>query len=43
MESVPPRQYGGTGRVVSYLSEELVRQGRDVALFASGEVSLISG
>ena len=36
-ESVPPKYYGGTERVVSYLSEELVRQGHDVTLFASGD------
>src|SRR5579875_457037 len=36
-ESVPPRLYGGTERVVSYLVEELVRQGHDVTLFASGD------
>jgi glycosyltransferase involved in cell wall biosynthesis len=36
-ESVPPRLYGGTERVVSFLSEELVRQGHDVTLFASGD------
>jgi len=36
-ESVPPRFYGGTERVVSWLTEELVRQGHDVALFASGD------
>jgi glycosyltransferase involved in cell wall biosynthesis len=36
-ESVPPRQYGGTERIVSYLTEELVRQGQDVTLFASGD------
>lgn len=36
-ESVPPRLYGGTERVVSYLTEELVRQGQDVTLFASGD------
>ncbi len=36
-ESVPPRGYGGTERVVSYLTEELVRQGHDVTLFASGD------
>src|SRR5438094_1813794 len=36
-ESVPPRQYGGTERVVSYLTEELVAQGHDVTLFASGD------
>jgi glycosyltransferase involved in cell wall biosynthesis len=34
-ESVPPRLYGGTERVVSYLTEELVKQGHDVTLFAS--------
>ncbi|MGY3609564.1 MULTISPECIES: glycosyltransferase family 4 protein [unclassified Bradyrhizobium] len=34
-ESVPPRLYGGTERVVSYLTEELVRQGHQVTLFAS--------
>jgi hypothetical protein len=37
-ESVPPRFYGGTERVVSYLTEELVRQGHDVTLFASGDM-----
>ena len=36
-ESVPPRLYGGTERIVSYLTEELVRQGHDVTLFASGD------
>ena len=36
-ESVPPRLYGGTERVVSYLTEELVRQGHQVTLFASGD------
>lgn len=36
-EAVPPKQYGGTERVVSYLTEELVRQGHDVTLFASGD------
>lgn len=36
-ESVPPRMYGGTERVVSVLTEELVRRGHDVTLFASGE------
>lgn len=36
MESVPPRLYGGTERVVSYLTEELVKLGHDVTLFASG-------
>ena len=36
-ESVPPRLYGGTERVVSYLTDELVRMGHDVTLFASGD------
>jgi glycosyltransferase involved in cell wall biosynthesis len=36
-ESVPPKWYGGTERVVHYLTEELVRQGQDVTLFASGD------
>ena len=36
-ESVPPKLYGGTERVVSYLTEELVRQGHQVTLFASGD------
>jgi glycosyltransferase involved in cell wall biosynthesis len=34
---VPPKFYGGTERVVSYLTEELVHQGHDVTLFASGD------
>jgi glycosyltransferase involved in cell wall biosynthesis len=37
IESVPPRLYGGTERVVSYLTEELVAQGHEVTLFASGD------
>ena len=37
MESVPPRLYGGTERIVSYITEELVEQGHDVTLFASGD------
>ncbi len=36
-ESVPPRTYGGTERVVSFLTEELVAMGHDVTLFASGD------
>ncbi|PYJ47363.1 MAG: glycosyl transferase [Verrucomicrobia bacterium] len=36
-ESVPPKYYGGTERVVSYLAEELIRQGHEVTLFASGD------
>jgi glycosyltransferase involved in cell wall biosynthesis len=35
--NVPPKLYGGTERVVSYLTEELVAQGHDVTLFASGD------
>jgi glycosyltransferase involved in cell wall biosynthesis len=46
-ESVPPKYYGGTERVVSFLTEELVRQGHDVTLFASGdsvtEARLVAG
>ena len=37
MESVPPRLYGGTERIVSYLTEELVQMGHKVTLFASGD------
>jgi glycosyltransferase involved in cell wall biosynthesis len=36
-EAVPPKLYGGTERVVSYLTEELVALGHDVTLFASGD------
>ena len=36
-ESVPPARYGGTERVVSTLTEELVRRGHEVTLFASGD------
>src|SRR5262245_24030003 len=36
-ERVPPELYGGTERVVSHLTEELVRQGHEVTLFASGD------
>jgi len=36
-ERVPPRLYGGTERIVSFLTEELVRQGHEVTLFASGD------
>jgi hypothetical protein len=46
-ESVPPKYYGGTERVVSFLTEELVRQGHAVTLFASGDsdtrARLVSG
>ena len=37
VESVPPTLYGGTERVVSLLTEELVRRGHEVTLFASGD------
>jgi glycosyltransferase involved in cell wall biosynthesis len=37
MESVPPKVYGGTERIVSYLTEELVAHGHAVTLFASGD------
>ena len=37
MESVPPRLYGGTERIVSYLTEALVALGHEVTLFASGD------
>src|SRR5581483_2986150 len=36
-EAVPPKQYGGTERVVSALTEELVRRGHAVTLFASAD------
>jgi hypothetical protein len=36
-ESVPPQAYGGTERAVSYLTEELVKLGHEVTLFASGD------
>ena len=36
-ESVPPKLYGGTERIVSYLTEELVKQGHDVTMFATGD------
>ena len=37
MEAVPPKLYGGTERVVSWLTEALVEQGHDVTLFATGD------
>jgi glycosyltransferase involved in cell wall biosynthesis len=37
IESVPPKHYGGTERIVAYLTEELVRLGQKVTLFASGD------
>ncbi len=36
-ESCPPKLYGGTERIVHFLTDELVRQGHDVTLFASGD------
>jgi glycosyltransferase involved in cell wall biosynthesis len=36
-ESVPPKHYGGTERVVSYLTEALVNEGHDVTLYAAGD------
>ena len=36
-EAVPPKLYGGTGRVISWLADELVALGHDVVLFASGD------
>ena len=36
-ECVPPKLYGGTERVVAYLTDELVRHGHDVTLFSSGD------
>jgi glycosyltransferase involved in cell wall biosynthesis len=41
-ESVPPKLYGGTERVVAYLADELVRQGHDVTLFASGDSNTLA-
>jgi glycosyltransferase involved in cell wall biosynthesis len=37
MEAVPPKLYGGTERIVAYLTDELVDLGHDVTLFASGD------
>ena len=37
MEAVPPKLYGGTERIVAYLTDELVKLGHDVTLFASGD------
>ena len=37
VESCPPRLYGGTERIVYYLTEELVKLGHEVTLFASGD------
>ena len=41
-ESVPPRLYGGTERVVAHLSDELVRRGHEVTLFASGDSTTLA-
>jgi glycosyltransferase involved in cell wall biosynthesis len=41
-ESVPPRLYGGTERVVAHLSDALVRRGHDVVLFASGDSTTLA-
>jgi len=41
-ERVPPIGYGGTERIVAYLSDELIRQGHELTLFASGD-SLTKG
>src|SRR5689334_11258260 len=43
IETVPPQNYGGTERIVSYLTEELVRLGEDVTLFASGGSTTAAG
>jgi glycogen synthase len=37
LESDPPSEYGGTGRVIATLTKELVRRGHDVTLFAPGD------
>src|SRR5947199_479159 len=37
MEAVPPKLYGGTERIVSYLADELANMGHEVTLFASGD------
>ena len=39
MEAIPPKFYGGTERIVAYLTDELVAMGHEVALFASGDSS----
>src|SRR5262249_46220155 len=41
-ESVPSKLYGGTERVVHYLTEQLIREGHEITLFASGD-SITSG
>ena len=42
MEAVPPKLYGGSERIVAYLSDELTALGHDVTLFASGD-STVTG
>ena len=42
VQGAPPKLYGGTERIVSYLTEELVRQGHDVTLFASGDFKTLA-
>ena len=42
-EAVPPKLYGGTERVVSWLTEELVDMGHEVTLFASGDSTTNAG
>src|SRR5687768_10045711 len=37
IEPVPPKTYGGTERIVSFITEELVKRGHEVTLFASGD------
>src|SRR5438270_2521801 len=37
IEAVPPKLYGGTERIVAYLTDELVAMGHEVSLFASGD------
>src|ERR1700745_857164 len=39
MEAVPPKLYGGSERIVAYLTDELVAMGHEVTLFASGDSS----
>lgn len=41
-ESVPPKLYGGTERVIAWLVDELVESGHDVTLFASGDSRLVA-
>jgi glycosyltransferase involved in cell wall biosynthesis len=43
MEAVPPKLYGGTERIVAYLTDELVAMGHEVTLFASGDSTTTAG